>query len=218
MLVVSNVLGLGDRESKRPCTRMGMLFNSLRRLLNLFDPNPNKMIFWRGADCSTSRLREKIVELEKANFSTLGGCLSTDGFAVLITRAKGGDDLPFVVRIYALRKRDDTFEEEFLEITNFQVDASLFWVRLDQTGLVCCLVQRYQHGVNDLELYTVLYEMNFNELRQAIRSWEEGLIDGSKITERLSGIIKLSVFKACSAALSPEGKFLVFSELENFSV
>jgi len=123
-----------------------------------------------------------------------------------------------VVRIYALRKRDDTFEEEFLEITNFQVDASLFWVRLDKTGLVCCLVQGYQQDVNNLELYTVLYELHFNELRQAIRSWEEGLIDGSKITERLSGIIKLSVFKDCSAALFPEGKFLVFSELENFSV
>jgi len=218
MLVVSNVSSLDDRKSKRPITRMIMLFNSLRRLLNAFYPNPNRMIFWRGADCSSSRLRVKIVELEKANFSTLGGCLSTDGFAVLITRAKGGDDLPFVVRIYALSGRDNTFEEEFLEITNFQVDASLFWVRLDKTGLVCCLVQRYQHGVNNLELYSVLYELHFNELRQAIRSWEEGLIDGSKNTERLSGIIKLSVFKACSAALSPEGKFLVFSELENFSV
>jgi hypothetical protein len=163
-------------------------------------------------------LREKIVELEKANFSTLGGCLSTDGFAVLITRQKGGNDLPFVVRIYALSKRDDTFEEELLEITNFQVDGSLFWVRLDRTALVCCLVQRYQQGENNLELYTVLYELHFNELRQAIRSWEEGLIEGSKITEQLLGIIKLSVFKDCSAALSPEGKFLVFSELENFSV
>jgi hypothetical protein len=79
-------------------------------------------------------------------------------------------------------------------------------------------VQRYQHGVNNLELYTVLYELNFNELRQAIRSWEEGLIDGSKITERLSEIIELSIHKDCSAALSPEGEFLVFSELENFSV
>jgi len=79
-------------------------------------------------------------------------------------------------------------------------------------------VQRYQQGENNLELYTVLYELHFNELRQAIRSWEEGLIEGSKITEQLLGIIKLSVFKDCSAALSPEGKFLVFSELENFSV
>jgi hypothetical protein len=218
MLVVSNVSSLGDRESKRPSTRMGMLFNSLRRLLNAFYPNPNKMVFWRGPDCLTSGLREKIFELEKANFSTLGGCLSTDGFAVLITRQKGGNDLPFVVRIYALLKRGNTFKEEFLEITNFQVDGSLFWVRLDKTGLVCCLVQRYQHGVNNLELYTVLYELNFNELRQAIRSWEEGLIDGSKITERLSEIIELSIHKDCSAALSPEGEFLVFSELENFSV
>jgi len=218
MLVVSNVSGLGDRKSKRPSIRMEMLFNSLRRLLNAFYPNPNKMVFWRGPDCSSSGLRVKIVELEKANFSTLGGCLSTDGFAVLITRQKGGNDLPFVVRIYALRKRDDTLEEEFLEITNFQVNASLFWVRLDKTGLVCCLVQGYQQDVKNLELYTVLYELHSNELRQAIRSWEEGLINGSKITERLSGIIKLSVFKDCSAALSPEGKFLVFSELENFSV
>jgi len=79
-------------------------------------------------------------------------------------------------------------------------------------------VQRYQQGENNLELYTVLYELHFNELRQAIRSWEEGLIDGSKITERLSEIIKLSIFKGCSAALSPESEFLVFSELENFSV
>jgi hypothetical protein len=197
---------------------MEMLFNSLRRLLNLFDPDPNKMIFWRGADCSSSRLRVKIVELEKANFSTLGGCLSTDGFAVLITRQKGGNDLPFVVRIYELSKRDNPFEEEFLEITNFQVDASLFWVRLDRTALVCCLVQGYQQGENNLELYTVLYELHFNELRQAIRSWEEGSIYGSENTERLSGIIKLSVFKDCSAALSPEGKFLVFSELGTLSV
>jgi hypothetical protein len=213
MLVISNVSGLGDRKSGRLSTRMKMLFNSLRRLLRLFYPYPNEMIFWRGADCSSSRLRVKIDELEKANFSTLGGCLSTDGFAVLITRAKGGNDLPFVVRIYALSKRGNTFEEEFLEVTNFQVDASLFWVRLDKTGLVCCLVQGYQHGENNLELYTVLYELNFYELRKAIKSWEEGLIDGSKNTERLSEIIKLSIFKECSAALSPEGKFMVFSEL-----
>jgi hypothetical protein len=48
MLVVSNVSGLGDRKSKRLSTRMGMLFNSLRRLLNLFDPDPNKMAFGEG--------------------------------------------------------------------------------------------------------------------------------------------------------------------------
>jgi len=148
--------------------------------------------------------------------------LSADGFAFLITKAKGDVDLPFVVRIYIPSKLGDLLNEEFFEVTNFQVDASQFWVRLDRDRLVCCLVQGYQQDLTISELYTVFYELEFHEIRELVRflQYSSELNDEKlkMLSEHIRSKIRLTVLEDCSAALCPEGKFMVFSESWTFLV